>query len=153
MSKTLTWTLGLALLLMACAGGGGSTKTSNPSTPQPSATSPASAADPVSDRQAQSAAHLATSAALVAMLDGGPSGVTPDALRDLEPTLTYVRGPSGGPEEASVYVDSKETLGIAVMSASRTCFWIRFPADGDQTYGSGMPCTGRAALQATDAEW
>jgi hypothetical protein len=98
-------------------------------------------------------AYLATSAALAALLDGGPSGVTPAALQAIEPTLTYVTGSAGEPGEVSVYVEGKEALGIATMSASGTCFWIMNPTKGDQTFGSGMPCTGRAALQATEAAW
>jgi hypothetical protein len=152
MKRILGWALGSAILLLtACAGDGGSSGDD----PQPAAPSP-SIAGPVedrSDRLAQADAHIATSAALVALLDGGPSGVNPAALRDIEPTLTYVRGSAEGPGEASVYVDGEQALGIATMSASGTCFWIMNPTDGDQTFGTGMPCTGRAALQATEPAW
>jgi hypothetical protein len=98
-------------------------------------------------------AHLATAAALAALLDGGPGGVTTAALQGIEPTLTYVTGSAGEPGEVSVYVEGNEALGIATMSASGTCFWIMNPMNGDQMFGSGMPCTGRAALQATEAAW
>lgn len=152
MTRTLTWALGSAILLLtACAGDGGSSGDDL----KPAAT-PSSIADPVegrADRLAQADAYLATSAALVALLDGGPSGVTPAALRDIEPTLTYVKGPADGPGEASVYMEGEQALGIATMSASGTCFWIMNPTEGDQMFGTGMPCTGRAALQSTEPAW
>jgi hypothetical protein len=125
--------------------------------------SPSSSVDPVEDavpvadealdRKAQADAHLATAAALTALLVEGPGGVTPEALSGIEPTLIYVDGPSRQPGEASVYENGNEALGIAVMSGSGTCFWIMHPTEGEQKFGSGMPCTGRAALQASDAPW
>ena len=90
---------------------------------------------------------------LIALLDAGPSGVTLAALGGIEPTLTYLKGPATEPGEASVHVEGKEAVGVATMSESGTCFWTKNPTDGDETYGSGTPCTGRAALQATQATW
>jgi hypothetical protein len=105
------------------------------------------------DLQAKSDAHFATAAALAAMFDGGPDAVTPDVLAAIEPSLTFVDGAARKPGEASVYAGRSGALGVAVMSGSGTCFWIMNPAKGEQRYGSGMPCSGRAALLASQADW
>jgi hypothetical protein len=79
--------------------------------------------------------------------------VTPDVLAAIEPSLTFVDGAASKPGEASVYAGRSGALGVAVMSGSGTCFWIMNPGKGEQRYGSGMPCSGRAALQASQADW
>jgi hypothetical protein len=106
-----------------------------------------------SDLSAQSDASMAAVAALVALLDGGPDAVTPKGLSAIEPSLTLVKGVSKRPGQASV-ISASNAVGIAVMSQSGTCFWLRYSVgDGVQTFGAGSPCTGRAALGAASEAW
>jgi len=106
-----------------------------------------------SDLSAQSDASLAAVAALVALLDGGPDAVTPTGLSAIEPSLTYVKGVSKRPGQVSV-ISASNAVGIAVMSRSGTCFWLRYSVgDGVQTFGARSPCTGRAALGAASEAW
>jgi hypothetical protein len=106
-----------------------------------------------SDLSAQSDAHLAAVASLVALLDGGPDAVTPTGLSAIDPSLTYVKGASKGPGQVSV-ISASNAVGIAVMSRSGTCFWLKYSVgDGIQTFGAGDPCTGRAALGAEGEAW
>jgi hypothetical protein len=106
-----------------------------------------------SDLSAQSDASMAAVAALVALLDGGPDAVTPKGLSAIEPSLTYVKGVSKRPGQVSV-ISASNAVGIAVMSQSGTCFWLRYSVgDGVQTFGAGSPCTGRAALGAASEAW
>ena len=92
-------------------------------------------------------------AALVALLDGGPDAVTPTGLSAIEPSLTYVKGVSKRSGQVSV-ISASNAVGIAVMSQSGTCFWLKYSVgDGVQTFGAGSPCTGRAALGAASEAW
>ena len=106
-----------------------------------------------SDLSAQSDASLAAVAALVALLDGGSDAVTPTGLSAIEPRLTYGKGVSKRPGQVSV-ISASNAVGIAVMSRSGACFWLRYSVgDGVQTFGAGSPCTGRAALGAARQAW
>jgi hypothetical protein len=106
-----------------------------------------------SDLSAQSDAYLAATASLVALLDGGPDAVTPTGLNAVDPNLAYVKGASKRPGQVSV-ISASNAVGIAVMSRTGTCFWMRYSVgDGVQTFGVGRPCTGRAALGATSEAW
>jgi hypothetical protein len=106
-----------------------------------------------SDLSAQSDASLAAVAALVALLDGGPDAVTPTGLSAIEPSLIYEKGVSKRPGQVSA-ISASNAVGIAVMSRSGTCFWLRYSVgDGVQTFGAGSPCTGRAALGAASEAW
>jgi hypothetical protein len=106
-----------------------------------------------SDLSAQSDAYLAATASLVALLDGGPDAVTPTGLNAVDPNLAYVKGASKRPGQVSV-ISASNAVGIAVMSRTGTCFWMRYSVgDSVQTFGVGRPCTGRAALGATSEAW
>jgi hypothetical protein len=106
-----------------------------------------------SDLSAQSDASLAAVAALVALLDGGPDAITPKGLSAIEPSLTFVKGVSKRPGQVSA-ISASNAVGIAVMSRSGTCFWLRYSVgDGVQTFGAGSPCTGRGALGAASEAW
>lgn len=107
-----------------------------------------------SDLSAQSDASMAAVAALVALLDGGPDAVTPKGLSAIEPSVTYVKGVSKRPGQGFSVISASNAVGIAVMSQSGTCFWLRYSVgDGVQTFGAGSPCTGRAALGAASEAW
>jgi hypothetical protein len=83
------------------------------------------------------------------------AGGMPDAqgLSAIEPSLTYVKGVAKRPGQVSV-ISASNAVGIAVMSHSGTCFWLRHSVgDGVQTFGAGSPCTGRAALGAASEAW
>jgi hypothetical protein len=68
--------------------------------------------------------------------------------------MTFVEGTtvSSGPNVVSVQV-SPQAWGAAAMSRSGTCFWIRETVAGGTAYGSGDPCTGAAAMSATNASF
>lgn len=84
-----------------------------------------------------------------------------NGLGAVEPSLCYV-----GAESASLSTDvscrglipvsvstSADVWAAARMSESGTCFWVRDdPAEGT-SYGSGLPCTGSAAVQAGETSW
>jgi hypothetical protein len=48
---------------------------------------------------------------------------------------------------------SRHAFAAAIVSASGTCFWIRDVDSLGMAYGSGSPCTGTAARQASEYEW
>lgn len=74
------------------------------------------------------------------------------ALSAYDPGLHFTSGPSNAPETVS-YAVSGDGFGAAVLAESGTCWWVHLDASGVTTYGSGSPCTGRAALAASDPSW
>ena len=74
------------------------------------------------------------------------------ALSAYDPGLHFTSGPSNAPETVS-YAVSGEGFGAAVLSESGTCWWVHLDASGVTTYGSGSPCTGSAAMAASDPSW
>ncbi len=111
--------------------------------------------DVAGDRDAQSSARNAVIAAKVFFADNGSySGLTAAGLTEIEPSLNYVDATqaSADPQTVSVY-GSSEGFGAAVLSGSGTCFWLHDSAVGVTTYGSGTPCTGRAAMAAAKPAW
>lgn len=105
------------------------------------------------DREAQSSLRNALTAARVLAVDGGGTYdiVSPAALSTVEPDLSYVSSSANGPRVVSVAVSGTE-FGAAALSSSGTCFWIHDGADGT-FYGGGDPCTGAAALGASQSSW
>jgi hypothetical protein len=77
--------------------------------------------------------------------------VTPDALKQYEPTFTYTEAASSEPNTVSVKSTS-QGVGLAVYSSSGTCLYAHVAAAG-VTYGTGPSCTGDAALQASKPAW
>jgi hypothetical protein len=73
-------------------------------------------------------------------------------LSAYDPGLRFTSGPSNGPETVS-YAGSGEGFGVAVRSESGTCWWAHLDAGSETTYGSGSPCTGSAAMAASDPSW
>ena len=87
------------------------------------------------------------------------AGALASKLGPTEPGLCYVgattasvfKGAScvSGHGRASTSIGaSDQTWSAARLSASGTCFWIKDTAGVGTTYGSGLPCTGTAAVAA-----
>ena len=111
------------------------------------------AADQAKDLAAQGSLQLALPAAAAAKVESGSlASLTPDVLENYEPSLTWTTNASGGSTVVSV-VSSESAFAAAVLSDSGTCLWIRQSASGATTYGSGEPCSGKAAMAATAASW
>jgi hypothetical protein len=105
------------------------------------------------DVLAQTSLTSAMAAAKTLFVDNGTyDGVGPAELAALEPAFTYTDGPSPNPNTISVATQGT-TAGLAAMSPSGTCFYLRDDGAGGITYGSGTECTGMAALGATAASW
>jgi hypothetical protein len=107
------------------------------------------------DRRAQSTLRNAMAASLTAFADLDTyDGVTPQMLGSIEPSLSFTGGPSTGSTVVSVATTS-ETQGLAVLSASGTCWWLASrPVTSGLAYGSGTACTGADALAgATATSW
>jgi hypothetical protein len=66
--------------------------------------------------------------------------------------FTFVHGPSTEPQMISV-ASSRTAWAAAVMSDSSTCYYIRLRAADAVTFGTGLDCTGDAALGANDPSW
>jgi hypothetical protein len=105
------------------------------------------------DAAAQTTLQGAMAAAKTIFLDDTSyAGMNPAALAEVEPSLTYTDGPS--PALPTISVASTPTaVGLAVMSASGTCFYMKDDAAAGTTYGSGTTCTGQAALSAAAPSW
>jgi hypothetical protein len=110
------------------------------------------AADVAADRAAQASVRNAAAAVRTAYTAAGSyAALTPDAIEAVEPSLTFTAGASSGDTDVSVAFVDQES-GIATLSSTGTCFWWH-DAAGEQFFGSGTPCTGRAALAAVGASW
>jgi hypothetical protein len=73
-------------------------------------------------------------------------------LSGFDPGLLFTSGPSTGPTSISYAVDAAR-FGAALRSESGSCWWIAIDANGRTAYGSGLPCTGRAAMAASSPSW
>jgi hypothetical protein len=82
---------------------------------------------------------------------GSFAAITPSALRHFEPTFSYTGEASTGPQVVSVNAASGG-VGLAVLSESGTCFYLRFGTSG-VTYGTGGTCTGNTAMAAAASGW
>jgi hypothetical protein len=112
------------------------------------------------DRNAQADLRNALIAAIVSYTDSSTyAGALASKLGAIEPGLCYVRATTAsvfkgascvsGHGRASTSVSaSDQTWSAARLSASGTCFWIKDIAGVGTTYGSGLPCTGTAAVAA-----
>lgn len=106
-------------------------------------------ADTARDAEAQVAVRNVQLAAKVAFTESSSyADVTPEALARIEPSFRYVSGASTGPSVVSVAA-TPTGVGLAVMSATGTCFYVHLSDVGVDAYGSGTQCTGSAALSAT----
>jgi hypothetical protein len=66
--------------------------------------------------------------------------------------LIFVDGRSTAPGIVSV-APGDSSWAAAVMSTSGTCFWARASATGQVRFGTGLLCTGRAAMAASRTTW
>ena len=73
-------------------------------------------------------------------------------LSGFDPGLRLTSGPSADAMTVS-YAAGPNGFGAAVVSDSGTCWWLSLDGDGVTSYGSGTPCTGQAALAASDPSW
>lgn len=105
------------------------------------------------DALAQATLRNTLAAAKTLFTDAGSyDGLGPADLAGIEPSLTYTDGPSTDPQTVSVAMQGN-VAGMAAMSPSGICFTIRDDAVGGVTYGSGIACTGQAALTAAAPSW
>ena len=108
------------------------------------------------DRANDSAAQgtLGRAAVVAQTLHAERGDYTADAatLSGFDPGLHFTPGPSSDPTTVS-YAAGPDGFGAAVASDSGTCWWLSLDADGVTAYGSGSPCTGQAAMAASDASW
>jgi hypothetical protein len=98
------------------------------------------------DAAADEATGIALKAARAAFLehrsflDAGPA-----QLSALLPGYTFVDGPSTTSRIVSV-ASTADTWAAAVQGQGGMCHWIRVTSAGDVTHGTGLECTGTAAL-------
>jgi hypothetical protein len=108
------------------------------------------------DAQAQAALQQVSAAAQVLNAEAPPGSgydrVGAGALSAYDPALGATSGASTGPTSVSVAATAT-SWGAAAMSASGTCYWIHLEASATAAYGIGTPCTGQAAMTATDVGW
>jgi hypothetical protein len=103
------------------------------------------------DLAAQEAARRSTFAAMALYAQEGMYP-TAEALATFDPTLTFTTGTSTGPTVASVAA-TPDAFAVAVASLSGGCLWSRVGAEGAVTFGAGKPCTGQAAMAASEPSW
>jgi hypothetical protein len=86
-------------------------------------------------------------AAGVSYADAGPA-----RLSAFNSRFTFVDGPSTEPEVISV-ATTASVWAAAIMSPSGACYLVRLGEGGLVTYGTGLDCTGEAALSASGLSW
>lgn len=102
---------------------------------------------PADDLTAQSTLQNALVAARTEYMDSGSyAGVTADSLRQVEPSYTYVTGPSTGPNVVSVAASATE-WSEAVLSTTGTCFYAVDESTGALTGSAKAPCSAAEAAQ------
>ena len=103
------------------------------------------------DRAAQSSLRNGLAAAKTIYTDADSyAAVSPETMVQIEPSLSYTVEASTGSAVVSVAAADQQ-VGLAVLSGSGTCWYIRDDASVGTTYGSGSPCTGAAALASASA--
>lgn len=105
------------------------------------------------DDSAQSALRNALTAAKTFYTDSETyAGITTRNLEMSEPSIRFTTGPSDRSVSLAVG-DDGQTIAFAAKS-DHDCFWIRNSITAwETTYGSGTPCTGKAALGAAKTSW
>ena len=83
--------------------------------------------------------------------DGSFETITSRALRSADSSTDYAATESSDVGTVSV-ASTSMGVGLAVRSPSGTCFYVHVIASG-VTYGTGSPCTGHAALDASAPAW
>jgi hypothetical protein len=97
-------------------------------------------------------AALGRAVVVVRTLYAEQGSFEPAALADLDPSIGFTPGASTGPASIA-YGSDGDAFGVAIRSASGTCWWTKGDSSGTTTYGSGEPCTGQAALGASQPAW
>lgn len=110
------------------------------------------AVDALLDRQARDAATAALAVAAEVASSSSYDAARPAALAAHDQQLLYVEGPSTAASVVSVY-NGAAGWAAAVHGSGATCFWVAVTPDGRTRYGSGVPCTGMAALAADRPAW
>jgi hypothetical protein len=112
------------------------------------------AQDPATRQDADEALRIAFATARAASIDGRTFvDAGPARLTELQPSYSYVDGPSTMPRIVSV-ATSHEVWAAAVMAPDGTCLWIRATLAGEVTRlagdvtGIAGECTGSAALRS-----
>ena len=123
------------------------------------------ARDSANDRAAQSSLRNGLTAAKTLYTDQGDwSTATTAALEGVEPSLTFPAAASDGAKVVSfAVVTGYQTIGLAALSKTGDCFYIRDTAVATGAYtvgtfygkGASTACTGTAASAATveGASW
>jgi len=115
---------------------------------RPSAVNPGLTTDDVARGHAQ----IALVAAEKIVRTGTFADVSTARLAAAHLGFTFVQGPSTEPQMISV-ASSRTAWAAAVMSDSSTCYYIRLRAGDAVAFGTGLDCTGDAALGANDPSW
>ena len=106
--------------------------------------------------QAQEAALVALDGAQLLVGAGSAFELAGSQALGADPStlgITYVDGPSTGPQVVSVATDA-QGWGAAVQSASGVCFLVRLQSADRVGYAASNDCTGLAALTtATQDAW
>lgn len=112
------------------------------------------------DRAAQSSLRNALTAAKTIYTDEQDyQQATATALRDIEPSLTFLDDATASTTFKGVSVNSASSTSwsAAAKSKSGKCFYIRDVVStgttGGTKYGEGATCTGAAATAATANDW
>jgi hypothetical protein len=108
--------------------------------------------DRAHDVAAQGTMGRAVTAALSLYAENGTFVSDSAALSAYDPGLGFTSGPSNDPMTISYSADAAG-FGAAVRSASGACWWAKIDTNSVTTYGSGTPCTGRAAMAASAPSW
>jgi len=114
----------------------------------PSAVNPGLTTDDVARGHAQ----IALVAAEKIVRTGTFADVSTARLAAAHLGFTFVHGPSTEPQMISI-ASSRTAWAAAVMSDGSTCYFIRLRAGDAVTFGTGLDCTGDAALGANDPSW
>jgi hypothetical protein len=117
-----------------------------PSTVDPAQVEAPEAAAAEVDAEAEQAADVALAVATEAFdehesfLEAGPA-----QLSRMQHGYTFVDGPSTAPTIVSI-ASTEKIWAAAVHGSDGVCHWIRTTSAGTVSYGTGLDCTGAAAL-------
>jgi hypothetical protein len=108
--------------------------------------------DRAHDAAAQGTMGRAVAVALSLYAENGSFTSNSASLSAYDSQLRFTSGPSNDQMTISYSADA-DGFGAAVLSESGACWWARIDTSSVTTYGSGAPCTGSAAMAASDLSW
>jgi hypothetical protein len=108
--------------------------------------------DRAQDVAAQASIARALTVARTLYAEQGTFAADQATLTAFDPSIHFISGASTGPTSIAYRADGS-SFGVAVRSASGTCWWAKAGGNGTTAYGSGGTCTGQAALAASDPSW